>query len=92
MQHGLCKAGELVKVSNWAPGVVALVVEELGILKKLRVAGSLSILGKRRTSIMRIYGEFGTIARIFKCFGLLINSSSVASVSYTFEDSSFHGG
>ena len=40
---------------------------------------------------MRIYGEFGTIARIFKCFGLLINGGSVASVSYAFEDSSFHG-
>ena len=41
---------------------------------------------------MRIYGEFGTIARIFKCFGLLINNSSVASVSYAFEDSAFLSG
>ena len=41
---------------------------------------------------MRIYGEFGTIVRIFRCFGLLINGSSVASVSYAFEDSAFHGG
>ena len=41
---------------------------------------------------MRIYGEFGTIARIFECFGLLINGGSVASVSYAFEDSAFYGG
>ena len=41
---------------------------------------------------MRIYGKFGTIARIFKCFGLFINGSSVASVPYAFEDSTFHGG
>ena len=41
---------------------------------------------------MRIYGEFGTIARIFECFGLLINGGSVASVSYAFEDSTFYGG
>ena len=41
---------------------------------------------------MRIYGEFGTIARIFKCFGRLINGSSVASVSYAFEDPVLHGG
>ena len=41
---------------------------------------------------MRICGEFGTTARIFKCFGLLINGSSVASVSYAFKDSDFHGG
>ena len=27
---------------------------------------------------MLIYGEFGTIARISECFGLLINGSSVA--------------
>ena len=41
---------------------------------------------------MRIYGEFGTTARIPKRFGVLINGSSVASVSYAFEDSAFHGG
>ena len=41
---------------------------------------------------MRIYGEFGTIVRIFECFGLLINGGSVSSVSYVFEDSAFHGG
>ena len=41
---------------------------------------------------MRIYGEFGTIARIFECFGLLINGGSVGSVSYAFEGSAFHGG
>ena len=31
---------------------------------------------------MRIYGEFGTIARTFEFFGLLINGDSVAYVSY----------
>ena len=41
---------------------------------------------------MRIYGEFGTIARIFECFGLLINGSSVAFVPYEFEVSAFHSG
>ena len=41
---------------------------------------------------MRIYGESGTIAQIFECFGPLINGSYVASVSYAFEDSAFHGG
>ena len=40
---------------------------------------------------MRIYGEFGTIAQILECFGLLINGYSVAYVSYAFEDSAFHG-
>ena len=58
----------------------------------LHVAGQLSILGKRRASLIRIYGEFGTIARIFECFGPLINGSSVAYVSYVFKDSAFHGG
>ena len=77
-------------MSNWAPSAVALVVEELGILK--RFALMVSILGKRRASLMRIYGEFGTIARIFECSGLLINDGSVASVSYAFEDSAFDGG
>ena len=43
-------------------------------------------------SLMLIYGEFGTIALIFKCFGLLINGGSVASVSYAFRDSAFHSG
>ena len=38
---------------------------------------------------MRIYGQFGTTVRIFKCFGLLINDGSVASVSYASEDSTF---
>ena len=28
--------------------------------------------------------------RVFKCFGLLINGGSVASVSYAFEDSAFY--
>ena len=41
---------------------------------------------------MRICGESGTIARIFECFSPLINGSFVASVSYAFEDSAFHGG
>ena len=41
---------------------------------------------------MRIYGEFRTTVRIFKCFDLVINGGSVASVSYAFEDSAFHGG
>ena len=41
---------------------------------------------------MRIYGEFGTIVRIFECFGLLINGGSVASVSYAFENFAFYGG
>ena len=41
---------------------------------------------------MLIYGEFGTFARIFKCFGLLINGGSVASVSYAFGGSAFHSG
>ena len=27
---------------------------------------------------MQIYGEFGTIARIFECFDLLINSGFIA--------------
>ena len=47
---------------------------------------------------MRIYGEFGTIARIFECFGFLINGCSVASVSYAFKtlpfmvgESNLHG-
>ena len=31
---------------------------------------------------MRIYGEFGTIARISECFSFLINCGYVASVSY----------
>ena len=30
----MCRVDELVIVSNWAPGAVALVVEELGILKR----------------------------------------------------------
>ena len=29
-------------------------------------------------SLIPIYGEFGTIARISECFGLLINGGSVA--------------
>ena len=41
---------------------------------------------------MLIYGEFGTIALIFECFGLLINGGSVASVSYASGNFSFHGG
>ena len=40
---------------------------------------------------MRIYGEFGTIARISECFSLLINGGYVASVSYAFEVSAFYG-
>ena len=40
---------------------------------------------------MRIYGEFGTFARILECFGLLINGGYVASVFYAFEDYVFHG-
>ena len=47
---------------------------------------------------MRIYGEFGTIALIFECFGFLINGGSVASVSYALEtlpfmvgESNLHG-
>ena len=35
-------------------------------------------LGKVRASLMPIYGEFGTIARISECLGLLINGGSVA--------------
>ena len=31
---------------------------------------------------MRIYGELGTIAWVFECFGLLINGGFAASVSY----------
>ena len=31
---------------------------------------------------MRIYGEFGTMARVSECSGFLINGGSVASVSY----------
>ena len=38
---------------------------------------------------MRIYGEFGTIAQIFECFGFLINGGLVASVSYALETLSF---
>ena len=34
---------------------------------------------------MLIYGEFGTIARISKYFGFLINGSSITSVTYTWE-------
>ena len=34
---------------------------------------------------MLIYGEFGTIAQIFKCFGFLINGGFVAFVSYALE-------
>ena len=34
---------------------------------------------------MRIYGEFGTIARISECFGFLINGGSVAYVFYALE-------
>ena len=34
---------------------------------------------------MRIYGEFGTVAPIFECFGFLINGGSIASVSYALE-------
>ena len=44
----------------------------------LRVANYFSILEKVRTSLMLIYGEFGTIARISECLGLLINGGSVA--------------
>ena len=43
-------------------------------------------------SLMLIYGEFGTIARIPECFGLLINDGYVASVSYAFGDFVFHSG
>ena len=38
---------------------------------------------------MRIYGEFGTMARVSKCSGFLINDGSVASVSYALETLSF---
>ena len=38
---------------------------------------------------MRIYREFGTIARIFECFGLLISGGSVASVTHALETLSF---
>ena len=41
---------------------------------------------------MLIYGEFGTFARIFKCFGPLINGRFVASVSYAFGDYAIHSG
>ena len=34
---------------------------------------------------MRIYGEFGTIAKISECFGFLLNGDFVASVSYALE-------
>ena len=34
---------------------------------------------------MRIYGEFGTMARISKCFSFLINGGFVASGSYALE-------
>ena len=47
---------------------------------------------------MQIYGEFGTIARISECFGLLINGGFVASVSYALDtlpfmvgESNLHG-
>ena len=30
----MCRVDELVRVSNWAPGAVALVVEELGMPKR----------------------------------------------------------
>ena len=33
---------------------------------------------KVRTSLMFIYGEFGTIARISECLSFLINGGSVA--------------
>ena len=39
-------------------------------------------LGKARASLMLIYGEFETFARISESFGLLINGDSIASVSY----------
>ena len=35
----------------------------------------LPFLGKARVALMRIYGEFGRIARLPKCPGFLINSS-----------------
>ena len=34
---------------------------------------------------MLIYGEFGTIARISKYFGFLINGGSIASVTHAWE-------
>ena len=47
---------------------------------------------------MRIYGEFGTITRIFEHFGFLINGGSIASISYALEilpfmvgESNLHG-
>ena len=38
---------------------------------------------------MRIYGEFGTIARISERFGLLRNDGLVAYVTYAFKIGSF---
>ena len=35
-------------------------------------------LGKARASLMLIYGEFEAFARIFECFGLLINGGFIA--------------
>ena len=35
-------------------------------------------LGKEQASLMLIYGEFETFARIFESFGLLINDGSLA--------------
>ena len=47
---------------------------------------------------MRIYGKFGTVARVSECSEFLINGSSVASVSYALEtlpfmvgESNLHG-
>ena len=34
---------------------------------------------------MWIYGEFGTIAQIAECFGLLISGGSVASITHALE-------
>ena len=44
----------------------------------LRVANWFSIFEKVRTSLMLIYGKFGTITRNYECLGLLINGGFVA--------------
>ena len=67
-------------LGSWRCG---LGVRKALFTESLRVAAWFLILGKTRASLMLIYGEFGTIARISKCF--LINGGSIASVTHAWE-------
>ena len=69
-------------MSNWAPGAVALVFEELGLLKRfvLLINFQFSERGERLQCVFMENLE--RLREFFECFSLLINGGSVASISY----------